>query len=92
MPIISRIADKTNLKEFVESSSDNPQEAGEQFFAHIFMKHGDVIGDDVCMLVSQFEDKPLEDIESQDILETMKTVGTIFKDAQVMTFFGLAMR
>lgn len=93
MPPMARILERAGMKEFIKNADaeQNEEAIGFDMMFHL-LKCADKIADDACLVVSIIDGKTIQEVEEQDIFDTLETVGEVLGDERIMGFFGKAMQ
>jgi len=98
LPAVVDLYDKLDIegyrKKFAEENKGKKLDEmtkGIDLFKFI-LKNSGKVKDEVFEIVAVFEEKPVEEIKSQNFMATVKSLKEIFSDKEAMSFFKDAMR
>lgn len=88
LPIIVDIYEKLDIAEYKKTfkKDADKKEAGINLFKYIF-KHSKNIKNEIFEIVAILEDKEIEEVKKQGIMNTIKTLKELFQDDEIVNFF-----
>lgn len=100
LPYISDIYEKLDFTGFIEKYQKNKDEedkekrqikVGLDIFSFVLKQSGEV-KEEFFNIVAIVEDKKVEEVKKQPLVETLKTIKELFADKELTDFFKLAMQ